>query len=97
MDYHVIGGLFGGHKDRWDNIVNIFENYLKDIMITDNSIPMEENVMSLMYYNHLELFVTKHFDTWWCRDNGPSGLPEDYFIINKSFYKILEELNGIYE
>jgi hypothetical protein len=97
MEYHVIGGLFGGHRDKWDNIVNLFEDYVKNIITTDNMIPMEENVMSLMYYNHPELFVDKNFDTWWCRDNGPSGLPDEYFKINRSFYKILEELNGIYE
>ena len=31
---HIIGGLFGGHRDKWDNIVNIFENYLEKLLIT---------------------------------------------------------------
>lgn len=97
LEYHIIGGLFGGHRDKWDNIVNIFESYLKDIIVEDKTIPMEENIMTLMYYNHMDLFKTKYFDTWWCKDNGPGGLSDDYFKINKSFYKILEELNGIYE
>jgi hypothetical protein len=96
-EYHVIGGLFGGHRDKWDNIVNIFEDYIEKIITQDKTVPFEENILSLMYYNHSDLFIDKWFDTWWCRDNGPSGLGEDYFIINKSFYKILEELNGIYE
>jgi hypothetical protein len=96
-DYHTIGGLFGGHKDNWDNLVTIFENYVYNIITTDKKIPMEENLMSLMYYNNPDLFVTVKFDTWWCADNGPSGLSENYFNENKSFYKIIEELNGIYE
>jgi hypothetical protein len=97
MSYHVIGGLFGGHRDNWDNLVNTFERYTEDIIKTDKTIPMEENVMCLMYYNHPEFFIDKQFDTWWCPDSGPKELPEDYYVINRSFYKILEELNGTYE
>lgn len=94
---HIIGGLFGGHKDKWDNIVNIFENYVVDILSQDKSSPHEELIMSLMYFNHTDLFVRKHFDIWWCRDNHPQGVSDEVFATNKSFYKILEELNGIYE
>jgi hypothetical protein len=53
--------------------------------------------MTLMYHNHPEYFVRKHFDTWWCRDNAPRETPDSYFVENKSFYKILEEFNRIYE
>jgi hypothetical protein len=97
MEYHVIGGMFGGKKENWDNLVNLFEKYTYDIMTTDSNIPMEENIMTLMYYNHKDLFSIKTFDTWWCRDNGPRGMDESYYELNRSFYKILEELNGIYE
>lgn len=94
---HIIGGLFGGHKSKWDEIVLLFEDYINKIMSEDKGIPHEEHVMTLMYYNHKELFERKHFDIWWCRDNAPRGTSEELFQQNKSFYKILEEFNRIYE
>ena len=49
---HVIGGIFGGHRDKWENIVNLFEGYVENIIEEDKTIPHEENVMSLMYFNN---------------------------------------------
>jgi hypothetical protein len=49
--------------------------------------------MSLMYQNHKEWFKTLNFDIWWHEDNFKEGTKE-FFEQNKSFYKILEELNG---
>ena len=94
---HIIGGLFGGKKEKWDQIVNLFEDYVQRIINEDKGIPHEENVMTLMYYNHKELFERKHFDIWWCKDSAPRGTDEELFQNNKSFYKILEEFNRIYE
>jgi hypothetical protein len=96
---HIIGGLFGGHKDKWDNMVSIFEDYVVKILSDDSCkfLPHEEQIMTLMFYNHNDLFVRKHFDIWWCRDNAPQGTSEELFLKNKSFYKILEEFNRIYE
>ena len=94
---HVIGGLFGGHRDKWDEVVTLFEHYTETIISEDKGLPHEENIMSLMWVNHPELFERKHFDIWWCRDNAPQGVTEELFQQNKSFYKILEEINRIYE
>lgn len=94
---HIIGGLFGGKKELWDKLVPMFENYADTIIETDKRPFPEELFMTLMYHNHPEYFVRKHFDTWWCRDNAPKETPDKYFIENKSFYKILEELNNINE
>ena len=91
------GGLFGGHKDKWDEIVTLFEDYTKNVITEDKGLPHEENVMTLMYYNHKELFERKHFDIWWCRDNAPAGVTDEMFEKNKSFFRILEEFNRIYE
>lgn len=94
---HVIGGLFGGHRDKWDNVVNIFENYVANIL--SDSIAVlhhEEKIMSLMYYNHIDLFVIKHFDIWWPSKNiAPQGISDEWFVKYKSFYRILEEFNKI--
>lgn len=96
MSIHIIGGLFGGHRDLWDNIVKIFEDYVYKITPVER-VWHEENIMSLMYQNHKELFVRKHFDIWWCPDNCPPGTNPQLFLENKSFYRILEEFNRIYE
>jgi len=90
---HIIGGLFGGKKEYWDEVVNIFEKYVVDITLDQKQLYFEENIMTLMYYNHLDLFVNKQFDVWWHEDNHKNRT-EDFFEINKSFYKIFEELNG---
>ena len=94
---HIIGGLFGGHRDKWDEIVTLFETYTKNVITEDKGLPHEENIMTLMYYNHKELFERKHFDIWWCRDNAPAGVTDEMFELNKSFFRILEEFNRIYE
>jgi hypothetical protein len=94
---HVIGGMFGGHRDKWDEVVGLFEDYVQKIISEDKGIPHEEHIMTLMYFNHMGLFERKHFDIWWCRDNAPKGVTNELFEQNKSFYKILEEFNRIYE
>ena len=94
---HIIGGMFGGHRDKWDNIVTTFENYVQSVLGNDNGLPHEEQIMTLMYFNHQDLFYRKHFDIWWCRDNAPQGTSDELFKNNKSFFKILEEFNRIYE
>lgn len=96
---HVIGGLFGGRKSEWDKVVHLFLNYVTSILNDEECafLPHEEQIMSLMYVNHKELFERKHFDIWWCPDNAPQGTDKSLFEQNKSFYRILEELNGIYE
>ena len=96
-DIHIIGGMFGGKKEIWDTIVPMFENYVQRVLSEDEGLPHEELFMSLMYVNHKELFNRKHFDIWWCPDNAPKDAPQQLFDENKSFYKILEELNEIYE
>lgn len=97
-DIHIIGGLFGGKKEIFEWYVSKFEEYIEQILKDpDERIPMEEQVMTLMFYNHPEKFNRKHFDIWWCKDNCPTGTDDELFQRNKSFYKILTELNKIDE
>ena len=49
---HIIGGLFGGHRDLWDNITNLFEKYIKVVIPETKTLYHEESIMTLMYFNH---------------------------------------------
>lgn len=93
--YHVIGGLFGGKKELWSEITKLFNHYVDQVMEHDKKLYFEEHIMSLMYRNHEDLFNVYKFDTWWHEDEKISGLDIlEHTKINKSFYKILEELNN---
>ena len=51
--------------------------------------------MTLMFRNHPELFHDYYFETWWHEDERMAGTDmAEHVKNNKSFYKILEELNG---
>ena len=90
---HIIGGFFGGKKELWEKVVPTFDQYVKLILPVQKKFFYEEHFMSLMYQNHKEWFNTLNFDIWWHEDNFKEGTKE-FFEQNKSFYKILEELNG---
>lgn len=94
QDRHIIGGLFGGKKDKFKNYCELFFDYTNKLL-DDKYLYQEENIMSLIYYNHPELFVSKYFDTWWHEDERMPGIDDmkKFTEINKSFYKMLEELN----
>ena len=90
---HIIGGFFGGKKELWEKVVPTFDQYVRLILPVQKRFFYEEHFMSLMYQNHKEWFKTLNFDIWWHEDNFKEGSKE-FFEQNKSFYKILEELNG---
>lgn len=89
---HIIGGFFGGKKEMWEKVVPKFDEYLHLVLSKQKRLFYEEHIMSLMYQNHKEWFKTLNFDIWWHEDNFKDGTKE-FFEQNKSFYKILEELN----
>jgi hypothetical protein len=93
---HVIGGFFGGKTELWDKVVKQFDDYVKLILPEQKRLFYEEHYMSLMYQNHKEWFKTLNFDIWWHHDNFKEG-SEEFFQENKSFYKMLTELNNINE
>jgi hypothetical protein len=89
---HIIGGLFGGKSELWNDVVELFSKYVYRATEEDGRLYHEEDIMTLMYRNHEDFFNTLEFDVWWHENNLTDGLPEDYLIVNKSFYKILEEM-----
>ena len=89
---HIIGGLFGGKKENMKWFVDEFISKLNTVTNEQKNLYSEEQIMSLIYQNNKEKFKTFDFDVWWHETNGPKGLPEDFFIVNKSFYKSLEDI-----
>jgi hypothetical protein len=89
---HVIGGFFGGKTELWDKVVKQFDDYVRLVIPEQKKLFYEEHYMSLMYQNHKDWFKSLNFDIWWHEDNFKEGTKE-FFEQNKSFYKILEELN----
>jgi len=95
---HIIGGMFGGRKELWDPIVQLFKDYVYQVSEHDKRLYHEEDIMTLMFRNHPELFYDYYFETWWHDDERISGTDMvEHIKNNKSFYKIIEELNNIYE
>lgn len=91
---HIIGGLFGGKREIWLKVIPLFESYLTKVTESDGRLYHEEDVMTLLYRNHEELCYRYHFDTWWHEEEKITGIDiNEHLKINKSFYKILEELN----
>lgn len=91
---HIIGGLFGGKKELWYNVVNLFRKYVYQVTNSDRRLYHEEDIMTLMFRNHNDLFFNHYFETWWHENERISGLDIlEHVKKNKSFYKILEELN----
>jgi len=91
--FHIIGGLLGGKKENWILIKELFDKYVNQIIPIEKKLYFEEHILTLMYFNNQELFVKKEFDIWLHENNYETGHPE-YLLDNKSFYKILEELNN---
>jgi len=91
---HVIGGLFGGKKDMWEQLVKLFEDSVYLVTQEDERLYHEEDYLTLLFRNHEDIFNMLHFDTWWHEDANILGLNNiEHIKINKPFYKIIEELN----
>ena len=91
---HIIGGFFGGKKELLNEIITLFRKYVYQVTEHDKRLYHEEDIMTLMYRNHPDLFVTLEFDIWWHEDERVAGTDMvELTKLNKSFYKILEELN----
>jgi hypothetical protein len=91
---HIIGGVFGGKKELWEPIIDLFKNYVYKVSEHDKRLYHEEDIMTLMFRNHPELFYNYYFETWWHENERIAGTDmSEHVKNNKSFYKILEELN----
>ena len=79
-------------------IIKLFRDYVYKVSEHDKRLYHEEDIMTLMFRNHPELFYDYYFETWWHENERISGIDMmEHIKNNKSFYKILEELNNIHE
>jgi hypothetical protein len=97
--YHIIGGLFGGKKELWNTIVELFKKYVYKVTEEDGRLYHEEDIMTVIFRNYEDMFKMYDFDIWWHENERIPGIQDmsEYVKTRKSFYKILEEINGIYE
>jgi len=96
FDRHIIGGLFGGKKENLKDLCNLFNENIKNVLNNETELYLEENIMSLMFFNNNELFNPLLFDIWWHEEDFIPGVDlKELTLKEKSFYKIIENLNNI--
>jgi len=86
---HLIGGMFGGYKDKFLEFFNIYRNVLK-FFIDKHVHVLEEPIFSAIYIAHKELFDLREFYTWYFYSPG-----ERTHVLDRegeSFYKIFTKI-----
>ena len=74
---HIIGGLFGGTPNNYKKFRDKFEILLEKLLSNENSLFMEELLMSNLYYEDSEFFHCLKFDDWFQR--SPENNEDKYF------------------
>lgn len=95
-DHHIIGGFFGGQKTIVNNIGNKFIELMLKLLDQETELYSEEQILSALYYNNLDLFKPIFFDLWWHEDNVKdlfNGREQEIMSKYRSFYRVLEDLN----
>ena len=67
-DRHIIGGMFGGTPDNFNNLTDSFEFYLLRLLKEQNELYHEELIMTCMYNNAKSKFIPLEFDDWYERE-----------------------------
>lgn len=90
-DIHVIGGLFGGKLEKVREYCKNFTDLLKEVL-NEEDLYFEEHLMTALYYNSIKNFSMEYFQIWWYEENGIYPPDHEIYKTNKSFYKIITEL-----
>jgi len=95
LDYHIIGGLFGGNNNKVKELCDKFHEIVKLLLKNESFLYSEEQILSCLFFNYKQLFTSETFDIWWHENNvsGHVGKLDGIKLLqnNKSFYKILEK------
>lgn len=86
---HIIGGLFGGHKDIFNEFYNVYYKILKHCVENDVLL-LEEPIFSCVYTVYPELFDVHRFNTWYFYSPGERTHMCDEEC--DSFYKVFTRL-----
>ena len=76
--YHIIGGFFGGRPETFKNFRDNFETLLNVLLSNENSLYMEEQILSCLYYDDVNKINLLTFDDWYQRPEH-SGNEIKYF------------------
>lgn len=66
---HIIGGFFGGTPQKFIKLCESFDNLLTFLLNKENSLYMEELLMTCLYFNQKDDYITLKFDDWYKRPN----------------------------
>lgn len=75
---HIIGGFFGGSKNKFKEVIKKFDKLLKDLLKNESELYMEEQIMSCMYFNYLEDFTLLTFDDWYQKEHHDQSVKYFY-------------------
>lgn len=90
--YLMIGGMFGGLKDKTLLFSNMVLEFFKEYVKQTKQLPPEESVMTKIHKDYTDLFYDLNFQVW---NHEDSGEVFKQMILNKKmFYNIFEELNS---
>lgn len=89
---HLIGGLFGGNKEMFQQFFAIYRDVLKYFLTKDVHV-LEEQIFSALYSAYPELFELHKFYTWYFYSPGErcSVLDRD----GDSFYKVFTRIHDL--
>lgn len=82
---HIIGGFFGGTLEKFKQVQAGFESLLTTLFQEEQELYFEELLISCMYQNNKQNYVTLSFDDWYDRER-----PEVYGTSTSYFYNIFE-------
>jgi hypothetical protein len=82
IEKHIVGAMFGGKPELYQKYVEIFKELLVKLLNNESELYMEEQIMSCLYFNNIDLFTTEEFDDWYQRNPNDQGI--------KYFYNIFE-------
>jgi len=66
---HIVGGFFGGTPKKFIKLCESFDNLLTLLLSQENSLYMEELLMTCLYFNQKDDYIALKFDDWYKRPN----------------------------
>ena len=86
---YIIGGFFGGNTNSMLVYRDKFKEILEVLLKEEKELYPEEFIMSYIYVENKNMFITLNFDDWYDR-----GTPEVHGDNVKYFYKVIEEIKS---